>query len=345
MDRSQTVCSGGTATAALYIGNGCQVLAARGSGVGDGVTCISLPSVDQSGTFSAYIDCSAPGPDPALSSGAKMGIIAGSVVGGVLLLGCLAWCCYRSHKRNAAVLHSHSIHMGASQLQYVPPDAYAQHRGGPNVNNGRLAQLAQPLSGSMMALVSCIALIQAMASMEGVSAATAAATSTRSQSPVLADFFNFGDNCPGAWWKAAPSVWLYFAAPILRIADAAGTSKSVDLSSVTVVGAIYLIVATAALCLCLCLCGCGKGWSFFSSVTQTITLGVGAIALRMWPAFAYAAWLQRNYPAWCYGFISFNISNIICGVAPMMVFVGMLHVIAWCSEALQRDRIQSRKRH
>jgi hypothetical protein len=221
--------------------------------------------------------------------------------------------------------------MGTSPSQYIPPDV---HRGGPHVGQGRLSQLAQPLSGSMMALVSCIALIQAMASMESVAAAAAApASASKHQSFQFADFYNFADNCPGAWWKAAPSAWLYFAAPILFFLDQTKTSGAAIPSGVTTMGIFYCVLAAAFFIVCVCLCGCGKACSVFQYLALSICVGVLVFALSMWPSFAYAAWLQRNYPAWCYGFISFNVSNIICSLPPLAGIVGLLYLGSLCQDA------------
>lgn len=143
-----TCASDGTVSAALFLRNGCQVLGATGSGVGDGVACVPLRMVDGSGVWGGRVDCSAPGPDPSLSSGALAGIIIGAVAGVALLLGG-GWWYYRSYKTAKAVQLQGSIHMqqqqpyAPKQLHYLPPTAGAQ----------------QLPPGAMMALVCCLALL------------------------------------------------------------------------------------------------------------------------------------------------------------------------------------------
>ncbi|MDR3571221.1 MAG: hypothetical protein P4L81_03410 [Candidatus Pacebacteria bacterium] len=114
IDRSsaKTTCNDdGTASAALYIGNDCQVLAATGAGKADGQTCVRLPFRDGSGVWGAYIDCSAAGPDPALSPGAVAGIAVGASLVGLVLLGSIVWWAYRRYKAQSALQLQDSIHM------------------------------------------------------------------------------------------------------------------------------------------------------------------------------------------------------------------------------------------
>ncbi|MDR3571724.1 MAG: hypothetical protein P4L81_06055 [Candidatus Pacebacteria bacterium] len=111
-ESAKTTCNDdGTASTAIYIGNGCQVLAATGAGRADGQTCIRLSFRDGSGVWGAYIDCSAAGPDPALSSGAIAGIAVGATFVGLVLLICLFSWAYRRYKAQRALQLQDSVHM------------------------------------------------------------------------------------------------------------------------------------------------------------------------------------------------------------------------------------------
>lgn len=50
---------------ALYTAHDCSIAEYSGSGIGDGVSCITLASRFNSGqSFAVVVDCSAPGPQP-----------------------------------------------------------------------------------------------------------------------------------------------------------------------------------------------------------------------------------------------------------------------------------------
>lgn len=98
----------------------------------------------------------------ALSSAAKSGIIAGSVVAGLLLLAGVCWCLYKRrmqaqmHQQNTTMLHSASMQhpQAAGASHYMP-------NGG---HGGGVAPAA------MMALVCCVALLS-LASLQSAEAA------------------------------------------------------------------------------------------------------------------------------------------------------------------------------
>jgi len=158
---ARVVCTddGRVTQAALFSDHGCSIVAFSGSGVGDGISCIRMSSRNDPGFyFSTVVNCAAPGPKPTLSSSAKSGIIAGSVIVGVLLLAGGGWWCYRrKQSENAGTLqHSMSMQKQPSAAHYIP----SHGTGGAGV-----------APGAMMALVCCIGLLFITSSPISVAAA------------------------------------------------------------------------------------------------------------------------------------------------------------------------------
>lgn len=133
----------GTAQVTLYLRSDCSVLAASGVGRGDGVSCIPIRFTDGSGTWGAYIDCSAPGPDSSsLSSGAIAGIVVACVFVGLVVLSFVAAHFNRRYKEQRAFQLQHDVmHMKTTEGSTVTA-AGAAMAYGPSVGPGRMLNVA-----------------------------------------------------------------------------------------------------------------------------------------------------------------------------------------------------------
>lgn len=162
-----TCADDGTVSTQLYLVNGCQALAGSGSGLGNGVACIRYVMVDGSSGLSARIDCSAPGPDPPLSSGAIAGIVVACIVVGLAVIAGVGLHCYRSHKA-AAFIANNTMHM---QQQQLPGPAHDQAVSNypPSVGpHTAYATHHPPMPGKMMAVA--LLVIVCLSSVPGVAA-------------------------------------------------------------------------------------------------------------------------------------------------------------------------------
>lgn len=208
-------------------------------------------------------------------------------------------CCLRVLLRTAGALH-----VVASMLQCTGQRSAAGMIVAPNTT-----------------VLACLCLLAA------VIAAPAPAAASSGMEDMLQDFNSFSNNCPGAWWKAAPAIWWYFASPFVRILQGPPTDGTSLLSGASVIGIVYAVLFALVFMLSTCCVGVSKTCSAMSTLCSSGCVAALVCSFCMWPIFAYTAWLQRNYPTWCYGFISFTVSGIVCGVAPLVVAAGLLFAI------------------
>jgi hypothetical protein len=108
------------------------------------------------------------------------------------------------------------------------------------------------------------------------------------------------------------------------------------LSSASIIALVYATIAVTVVLFGLCCCGRDRFAPVFKMLMVYIPAGAAASMICMWPVFAYAPWLQHNYPSWCYGFISFTFSGVICGVAPIVV--GALLLLAFAKYKSSRGK-------